>query len=103
MVSKSYIYLRCGKHIKFTNSLIKYVNACKIPIILPNYQSLNPDLVLNYDTTNFLDLLLVNIKEDISPVASNNDIKRMKLADINNDRKDIRQIDIDKDRPATPN
>lgn len=87
---------RCGKGVKSTNGLIRYVNACKIPISLPYCQLSNPDPVLDYNTTNSLDLPSDNNKKGITPKVSNyDDLERTKPADIGNDEEDIRPTDID--------
>ena len=103
MESKLYACLRYGKGVKSTSGLTRHVNAYKIPITLPSCQPLNLEPVLDNNTTNPLDLLLDNNEEDISPGASNNGEKRIKLADIDNNKEDIRPADMDKQRPATPN
>ena len=59
--------------------------------------------MLDYNTTNFLDMPSKNNKEDISLRASNISKERIRPVDMNNDEKDIRPADIDKKMLATPN
>ena len=90
MKSRSYMCPRYGKDVKSTNNLIRDMNACKIPITLLSCQPSNPELVLDYNTTNFLDLLLNTNKKDISSGTLNNNKERIRPADINNNKEDIR-------------
>ena len=104
MESRLYVCPRYGKGIKSTSSLTRHVNVCKIHICLPYYQSLNPNPVLYYNMTNFLNLLLHNNKESIIPEISNQgDSKKTRTANINNDKEDIKLADINKQWPATLN
>ena len=104
MESRLYVCPRCGKGVKSTSSLTRHVNACKIPISLLCCQSSNPDLVLNYNTTNPLDSPSDNNKEGITPEISNHsNSEKTRPANIGNDKEDIRPVDIDKQRPATSN
>ena len=104
MESRLYVCPRCGKGVKFTSGLTRHVNACKIPIPLPCCQSSNPDPILDYNTTNPLDLPSDNNKEDITPEVSNHgDSERTRPANIGNDEENIRPADIDEQRPATLN
>lgn len=72
MRSRLYFYLRCGKNVKSTNNLIRYINIYKIPIILLSCQFLKLALILKYNTIKDLDLLLDNNKKDLSPKILNN-------------------------------
>lgn len=74
----------------------KYINACKIPIILSTYQFSNPAPILEYNTTNYLDFLSDNNKKDISTKVSNNVENVVRQVNINNNEKDIRLTIIDK-------
>lgn len=64
---------------------------------------LNLDPVLDYNTTNLLDLLSDNNKEYISLRVSYNSKERINPADIDNDKEDIKPTDIDKKRLVTLN
>ena len=103
MESRSYVCSRCGKSIMSTNNLTRYVNTCKILIILPSHQPSNPESVLDYNITNLLELPSDNKGENISPGASYNGKKTIRSADIDNNKEDTRQADIDKQRSATLN
>ena len=103
MESRSYLYPRCGKDVKSTTGLTRYINVCKISITLPSCQPSNLELMLDYNIINPLDLPSDNNKKNISPNASNNGKKGIRLADISNDEEDIRPANIDKERLATPN
>ena len=70
---------------------------------MPSCQSLNPEQVLDENTTNPLDLLLNNNEEDISLGALNNGEKGIRPVDMDNDEEDIRPADIDEQRPVTTN
>lgn len=59
--------------------------------------------MLDYNTTNPLDLASGNNEEDISPGASNIGKKKPRLANMNNNKEDIRPADIDKERLAILN
>lgn len=83
--------------------MTKYVNTCKISNFLPYCQSSNPEPILNYNTTNFLDLLLDNYKENISSRGWNNGKKEIKKADMDSDKKNIRPANIDKQKLITSN
>ena len=51
--------------------------------------------MLNYNTTNPLDLPSDNNKKSITPEVSNNgDSKQIKAANISHNKEDIRQADI---------
>ena len=63
----------------------------------------NPKLILDYNTTNSLNLPSDNNEEDISPVTSKNSKEKIRPTNINNNKKDIRLADIDKEKPAIPN
>ena len=102
MESRSYACPRCKKGVKFISNLIRHINACKIPITLPSYQSSTLVLILEYNITNYPDLPSDNFKKDINLGVSNNGKEKTKLADINNNNKDIRLADINKQRPAIP-
>ena len=92
--SRLYLCPKYGKDIKFTSGLTRHVNTCKIPISLPCYQLSNPDLILDYNTTNLLDLLLDNNKKGITlEVLNYVDLERTRPADIGNNIEDIRPID----------
>ena len=87
-----------------TSDLIKYNNICKISISLPYCQLSNPDPVLDYNTTNPLDLPSDNNKKGITSELSNfGDLEKTRLADIGNDKEDIKPVDIDKQKPTTSN
>lgn len=101
--SRLYIYSKYEKDIKPISGLTKHVNTCKIPIFLRCCQLLNLNLILNYNTTNLLNLPLDNNKEDITIKISNNNEKKIKLININNNKKDIRSANINKQRLAIPN
>ncbi len=104
MESRLYSCPRYGKSVKFTSGLIRYVNACKIPVTLPSCQHYTPALILEYNTTNHLDLPSDYFAEDISPGASNNNKEEIRPADItDNDDENSRPANIDKKRPTTPN
>lgn len=85
----------------FTSSLTRYINICKIPNFLLYCQFLNPELVLDYNTTNFLDLPSDNNNKNISPKVSNYDKEKIRLTNIDRNKDDIRLTDIGKQRPAT--
>ena len=92
-----YMCLRYGKGVKSTSGLTRHINVCKIPISLPCCQLSNPDLVLDYNTTNPLDLPLDHNQKGITPEVSNHgDLEGIRLANIGNNKKDIRSADIDK-------
>lgn len=82
---------RCGKNAKSTSGLTRQFNACKIPNFLYYYQFLNPELVLNYNTTNPLNMSFDNNEEDSSLITSNNGEEK------------IKPVDIGKQKPVTPN
>lgn len=82
---------RYDKVVKFINDLIKHVNACKIPIILPSCQLLNSALILKYNINNYLDFPSYNNKKNISPRTSNNGNIKIILADINTNKKILNQ------------
>ena len=103
MKSRSYLCLRCEKGVKSTNGLIRHVNTCRISITLPSRQLLNGKLVLNYNTTNPLNLSSKNNKKDISPRVSNNGKKAINPTDIKNDKEDIKTADINNKMSATSN
>lgn len=96
MEFKAYAYLRCEKSVQFTSSLTKHIKACKILIILPNWQPFKVVTILEYNTTNHIDLALDNFKEDINLRKSNHDEEKNQPADINNDKKNMIPINIDK-------
>lgn len=96
MKSRSYMCLGCRKGVKLTSSLIRHVNTYKISITLPSRQPSNLASILEYNTTNHLNLPSDNNEENISLETSNNGKKRIRLTDIDNDEKDIRPADIDK-------
>lgn len=58
--------------------------------------------MLDYNTTNLLDLPSDNNKEYISSVTSNIGKERIRSADINNKEEDIKPTDISKKKPVTP-
>ena len=87
---------RCRKGVKSTSGLISHINTCKILITLPNCQLSNPKLMLDYNTTNLLDLPSDKNKENISLETSNNGKKGIKLIDMDNNKEDFRSGDIDK-------
>lgn len=96
MEFKLYICSRYGKYIKFTNDFKKYINICKILITLPSFQSFILASILEYNTTNYLDLPSDNIKKNISLRILNNDKKKIRLADItSNNNKNSKHVDID--------
>ena len=103
MESRSYVYPKCEKSVKSISGLIRYIYACKIPITLPSCQPSNFKHMLDYNTTNGLDLPSDKNEENISPRASNNGKEGIRPVDIDNNEEDIKQADIDKQRPATPN
>ena len=76
--------------------MTKYINICKILIILLSCQPSNLISILEYNITNYLDFLLNNNKKDISLRALNNNKKRIIKMDINNSKKDIKLVDINK-------
>ncbi len=95
---------RCEKGVKSTSHLTRYVNACKIPVTLPNCQPSTPAPILEHNTTNHPDLPSDYFEEDISPETSNNDEEEIRLADtMGNDDENSRPADIDEQRPTTPN
>lgn len=98
-----YTYLKCKKVVKYTGSLTKYINACKILIFLSCWQFLNLKPVLNYNITNFLNLLSNNNKKDIKLIILENNKEKIRLADIDNNKKNIRPTDINKKKPITIN
>ncbi len=96
MDSGSYAYPRFRKGVKSTSSLTKHVKACKIPVTLPSCQPSTPAPILDYNTTNHPDLPSDYFEEDISPGASNNDKKEIRLPDtMGNDDENSRPADID--------
>lgn len=92
--SRLYIYSKCEKSVISTNGLIRYINTCKIPNSLPYSQFSNPEPVLDYNTTNFLDLPLDNNEKNISSEVSINGKEKIRIVDIKNNEKDIRLADI---------
>ncbi len=95
---------RREKSVKSTSGLTKYVNACKIPIILPSCQLSTPAPILEYNTTNHSNLPLDNFEKNISLGAPNNKEEEIRPADIiSNNNKNSRPTDIDKQKPITPN
>lgn len=101
MKSRLYACPRYRKIVNSTSGLTRYVNICKIPITLPNGQASKPTVILEDNTTNWLDLPSNNNEENISPRASNHKEQGIKPTD-NND-KDIRSANIDQQRLTTPN
>ena len=79
----SYACLRCGKGVKCTSALTRYVNACKILIILLSRQPSTLAPILEYNITNYPDLPSNNFEEDISLGISTNGNKRIRPGDIN--------------------
>lgn len=86
-----YIYLRYGKGVKSTSSLIRHINTCIILITLSSRQTSKLRVILEDNTTNCLDLPLD--KKDINPRVSNHSKKEIKPA--SNDNDDIRPTNID--------
>ena len=72
MESRLYTYPRYGKGVKFIDGLTRDVNTYKISITLLSCQLSNPEPVLDYNTTNLLNLPSDHNKEDISLRISNN-------------------------------
>lgn len=70
MEFRLYAYLKSEKDIKSTNDLIRYVNACKIPITLPSWQHFKLILILKGNITNCPDLLSKNNKKSIGSRVS---------------------------------
>ncbi len=101
MESRLYLCPRCGKGVKFTNGLTKHVNACKIPITLPNRQSSKPIAILKNNMTNISDLPSDNNQKSISPGVLNHGKAGIRLA--NNNDEDIKPANIYQLRPTTPN
>ena len=102
MESRLYGCPTCGKSVKSTYGLTKHVNTYKIPIFLPYCQLSNPDPVLNYNTTNPLDLPSDNSKEDMTSKISNHGHSKVtRPANIGNNKEDIRLANLDKQRPTT--
>ncbi len=93
MESNLYAYLRCRKDVKFTSSLTRHVNTCKILITMPSHQLSKPIAILEDNTTNCLDLPSDNNKEGGGLGASNHSKKRIRLA--NNNNEDIKPANID--------
>lgn len=96
MESRSYTCPRYRKDVKFISGLIRHIHACKILIILPNYQTFILGPILKYNINNYLDLPLDNFKDDINLRVSNNGKGKIRSADIDNDKEDIRPIDLEK-------
>lgn len=66
---------------------------------MPNYQLSLLVSILEYNTTNYLDLLLNNFKEDISLEVSNNSKEKIKLVNTrSNNNEYSRFIDKNKQR-----
>ena len=101
--SRLYPCPRYKKNVKSTSGLKRYVNVCRIPIILLSHQPSNPKPILDYNIINLLNLPSDNNKEYISLEASNNGEEDIRPADIDNNEKDIWLADIDKKRLATLN
>lgn len=99
MKSRLYAYSRYRKSVKFISDLTRYINACKISIILPNYQSSKSIAILEDNITNCLDLLLDNNKKSICPGASNH--SKEEIRPIRNNNKDIRLANINQQRLTT--
>lgn len=80
---------RYKKDIKSTSNLTRYVNACKISIILPSCQSSILALILEYNPTNYLHLPLDNFEKNIGLKALNNGKKKIRPVNTtdNNDEK----------------
>ncbi len=97
MESRLYTCPRCGKGVQSTSGLTRHVNACKIPVTLPSCQLSTPASILEYNTTNHLDLLSDYFEEDISPGALNNNKEEIRSVDTtSNDDENSRPADIDK-------
>ncbi len=71
MKSRLYTCPRCRKDIKSTSDLTRYVNAWKIPIILPSCPISKSIAILKDNTINCLDLPLDNNEKSISLRISN--------------------------------
>lgn len=72
---------KCKKAVKSTNSLIKYVHACKISIILSFCPFLNLEYTLKYKNIfNFLDMPLDNNEKNFRPA----NINKQKLVILSN-------------------
>ena len=88
---------RCRKGVKFTSGLTRHVNTYKTFISLLCCQLSNPDLVLDYNTTNFLDSMPDNNEENITCEVSNySDSEKTRPVNISNNKEDIRSANIDK-------
>lgn len=70
MQCRLYAYLRYRKNVKCTSGLTRYVNFCKITIILPSCQPFTLALILESNTINHLDLPSDNFDNDIMIVSS---------------------------------
>ena len=80
---------RCGKNVKSSSGLTRYINACKTPISLPNCQPPKPIAILENNIINRSNLLSdekgINSevsnygKEGIKPAGNNNEISDPQL------------------------
>ncbi len=104
MESRLYICPRCGKGVKSTSGLIRYVNVYKIPITLPSCQLSTPAPILEYNMTNYPNSSSDYFKKDVSLETSKNNEEEIRPAHItHNDNENSRPPDIDKQRPTIPN
>lgn len=90
------MYLKYRKGIKFTNRLIKHVNAFKNLITILNCQLSNLTAILKYIINSYLDFLLNNNKKDNSLRTLHNNKKKIRPANINNKKENIRPANINK-------
>lgn len=93
MESRLYSYPRCGKSVKFTSSLTRHVNDCKILITLTSCQPSKLIAILEVNTINYPDLLSDNNNKSISSEVSNYGKEGIRSADNNN--KNIKPANID--------
>lgn len=75
------------------SSLIKYVNACKIIIILPSCQPSKLLAILEYNIFNPLDLSSNNNKKDTNLRISNNGNNKIKHKSADTTSRNNRDID----------
>lgn len=81
MKSRLNICPRCRKTVKSISSLTKYVNACKILVILPSRLFLKLEQALKYNnTSNLLDVPSNNNKENLE-LANKDKQKSATLSD----------------------
>lgn len=102
MKSKLYMFLKYAKGVKFITGFPKYGNACNVSITLPSCQSPKLVSILEYNLSNFIDLLSADKnKKDIGPGTYNNGNKKNSPWPADTMGKNNKNIN--QKRPKTPN